>query len=99
MSKETPIKININDTCKVKLTERGHEIFFKYKLKELLDLKNSGVACSKLNTQDFVPLKLDDDGKAKFMLHELMHIFGPNAVLGTDAMFEKMSIEIEREQS
>lgn len=99
MEKETPIKININDTCKVKLTELGHQVHFDYRMKELQALKDSGVPCEDLNTKGFFELKINDDGKAEMLLWKLMNIFGPKLFCGQEHFFEDGIIEIEREQS
>lgn len=99
MSKKAPLKININELCKVTFTDYGHELFFDYKIKRLQELKESGVSCERLNTTDFIPLNIDDDGKAEFQMHELMNIFGYWAINGSKNAFKNNIIEIEREQS
>lgn len=73
------MKLNINDTVKVKLTPIGWEIYRKH--------------YTPFCTEGYIPPKQDSRGYVEFQLWDLMHVFGPNMYLGCKVPFET-SIEI-----
>ena len=79
------IKINVNSYVKVKLTERGKEIFrkqFDY-LPESYKKRH--------NPSEFEP-KVDSKGYTEFQLHALMNLYGEYLIPGAPKVFKDMNI-------
>ena len=76
------MKFNINETVKVRLTDRGHEI-----LKELHDDLYSRLPKSTTMRREYIAEE-DADGYTKFQMHDLMSTFGYHVSLGSSLPFE-----------
>lgn len=78
--------VNINDFVKVKLNQKGKEIYFHlYDDARRNMVENKGYYPEYL--QPRYP-KVDTDGYSKFQLWEFMQIYGECMVMGTDLPFE-----------
>lgn len=79
------IKININASVKVKLTERGKEIFRKQ-----FDCLPESYK-KRHNPSEFEP-KVDSRGYTELLLHELMNLYGEYMIPGAPKVFKDMNI-------
>ena len=79
------IKININSCVKVKLTERGKEIF-----KKQFDCLPESYK-KRHDPSEFEP-KVDAKGYTEFQLHELMNLYGEYMIPGAPKVFADKNI-------
>jgi hypothetical protein len=93
---EALTQIQMDDICKVTLTGIGHRRYFEYKIECQRSVLEMDRDFKEHNTNDKFQLKLDEYGKAKFSLKDLMHIFGKYYHIETDDLFENGIIEIEK---
>lgn len=82
-------KINLNDTIKVKLTDRGRDIYYH----QFDDLIRNRPAV-RINIKRSYP-KVDDDGFTKLQLHHFMNIYGDYLILGSEPVVEGNNIYFE----
>lgn len=86
------MRINLNDTIRVRLTERGRIIHEEYQ---------KGVNRLIAGTNHRVRVKpvTDDFGQTEYVLWQFMEIFGPHLNMGTDPVVIGNDIHwIEEEQ-
>lgn len=83
-------KFNINDFVKVKLTERGKEIY-KHRYDEMFEV----FPHLKETLGNPPELKIDKDGYSEFQLHDFMHCFGPYIFNGAPLVIENNEIYFE----
>lgn len=80
------VKFNINDHVKVKLTEKGRDIYYHRYDDWFGQFPNS----------DYVPIasypEVDEDGYTEIQLWHLMEIFGPYLYNGCNVPFEDNNI-------
>lgn len=91
--------MNINSFVKVKLTEKGFEIYKNYidKVNELnLKSINKFKGVAMVHTFDYNYLK-DKDGRYSIQLWQLMMIFGEHITPCSSPFFENNEIEIIEE--
>lgn len=81
------MKINLNDTVKVKLTDHGRAVHFA---------TFDRVVRHPDHRVTYTPPTIDAEGYSKFQLWHLMHDFGRYTGLGTKACFENNDISIPR---
>lgn len=82
------LKFNINESVKVKLTERGKEL-----LKEDHENFWSSTSFPKITKPVYIPPKVDKDGFSEFQFWHFMHTFGPYLYLGSVGVpFEELNI-------
>lgn len=77
------MKFNVNDYVKVKLNEKGINIYLE-RNQHLRDMM------SKYYNHEYVvkPPKIDEEGFTKFQMWDLMQLYGPYLGLGMDLPFE-----------
>lgn len=88
IGKETPKEktiINLNDRIKVKLTERGKELYFhRYD-----DMIEAGVF-----KEDQRPLPMvDNEGKTEFQLWDFISLYGEHIGIGVEPVIQPLIIE------
>jgi hypothetical protein len=83
------IEINLNESIKVKLNDKGLNILKK--IRE--DLKEK----YKFSDDDFPILKIDSEGYYHTQLHCFMHDFGKYLFNGAGNIIDPLNIIIERE--
>lgn len=83
--------ININDYIKVKLTDKGKDIYYDYYVNyyQEEDYIYKNTACE---------AKVDINGYTKMQLHEFMQIFGNRIPFGYNDIFENNNIIIGEEE-
>lgn len=87
-----PIKINLNDTIKVKLTDYGKQIYY-HQFDKLNDwVKSKG--CKLIEPK--MP-EVDEEGKTRFQLWSFMEMYGNYIGLTKPNFIEPLEIEIEEE--
>ena len=86
--------ININDFIKVKLTNKGKNIYHKF-YTEIYDEINDK---PNIDINRFYP-KVDDEGYTKMQLHEFMQIFGQYFGVGKNMIMETNNIIIGEEEN
>lgn len=75
--------INLNDTVKVKLSDRGLEIH-----RESWDK----IMCNSPYQNSYIPPSVDEEGYSYFQLWDLMHIFGSKVSMGLKLPFKDTDI-------
>jgi hypothetical protein len=84
------IEINLNESIKVKLTDKGLNILNKIREEEKEKYN--------ISDNDYPDLKIDDEGYYHTQLHCFMHDFGKYLFNGADNVIEPpINIIIERE--
>lgn len=83
------MKMNLNDTVKVKLTDEGIKI-----LKERYQYFNRMLAKQSIPIEPF-ELKLDAEGYYHAQLWHLLEDFGDKVFLGCEVPFENNVIEVD----
>lgn len=89
------VKINLNDTIKVKLTDLGREIFY-HKDDDLRAYEES-LHLKRLNF--FIPEypKEDEEGYTRFQLWYFMELYGKFIGMAKPNVIEPLNIEVEVE--
>ena len=82
-------KINLNDTIKVKLTDRGRDIYY-HRFDDLIQNRPA----VRINIKQSYP-KVDDEGFTKFQIHNFMNIYGDYLILGSEPVVEGNNIYFE----
>lgn len=81
------MKINLNHTIKVKLTDLGNKIYEDYLQNEYKSLSHyPGLAAVRLEKEK------DQDGYINFQLWDFMRIFGEHFYVGSEAVTEDNAI-------
>ena len=85
------VEINLNDYIKVKLSDKGKEIF---------DKRYEGKFPPHLLSQLDIPeLKTDEDGYSEFQMHEFINIYGGHfGPAAQDIPVESMKAMVQRKQ-
>ena len=86
-------RLNLNSIIKVKLTDRGKDVFYhQYDLLNVRIVANGG---------KIIPPRypdVDDEGYSKFQLWDFMHIYGHTFILGNiNEVIKPLDIFIEEE--
>lgn len=79
------IKININSNVKVKLTERGKEIFRK-------QFDHLPASYKKRHSPSEFEPKVDAKGYTEFQLHALMNLYGEYLIPGAPKVFKDLNL-------
>lgn len=85
--------MNINSTVKVKLTEKGFEIYKKY-IDKINELNKKNTNSIMYYTVDYDYLKYEDD-KYQMPLWQLMMIFGEHITPCSCPFFENNEVQLE----
>lgn len=83
-------EVNINQYCKVRLTDLGRKIHKEHDDKCLSEVRSKGYL------PDYEPPKEDSEGYVKFHLWELMQVFGPEMRMGCENCFD-LQIKVAKE--
>jgi len=89
------MKINLNKTIKVKLTDFGKSVLYASIASIYEDCPDRTYAHK--HTQDYYNMKIntDDDGFQEFSIHEFCNIFGGDMIMGSKPVIEGNDIFIE----
>lgn len=82
-------KINLNDTVKVKLTDRGKDIYYHQ-----FDNLIRDYPAVRVNIKRAYP-KVDNYGFTKFQLHAFMNLYGGYLTIGSEPVIEGNDIYFE----
>lgn len=84
-------KINLNDTVKVKLTDRGKDIYY-HQFDNLI--RDCHAVRVNIKIKRAYP-KVDNDGFTKFQLHAFMNLYGEYLTIGSEPVIEGNDIYFE----
>ena len=85
------VKINLNDTIKVKLTDHGKEIYYHRHDRLIEHIRYHGIEPT---IKPSFP-KEDDEGKTKFQLWDFIELYGEHIGMGKPNVIEPLDIEVE----
>ena len=84
------VKINLNETVKVKLTQFGKDIY-THQYNEIIN-KHPLLKISRPE------IKVDEKGYTEFTLWEFMNLYGPYMTIGTPEVIKPLEIIYEGER-
>lgn len=86
------MKVNLNDRIKVKLTDYGKSIHFKFYALVMKNIKLTTIKAIKCFPE------IDKEGYTYYQLWEFMHIFGKHLYNGSEQVIEKNEIVFDKKE-